>query len=157
VGLAFFRQSFFKNHKGNIERSETQYRFNGEVLIMRLEHQGINEIYNYETDHLGRKKSFKHTLNGTLKNVSRYEFDEIGRLKTKNLSPSIDIGTQASGEWNNTNVWLNNIVPSVNDHVMPLLVFLSRKRSSKPLCGVFHPQHVRKQALTIKNDTFLQV
>jgi hypothetical protein len=33
---------------------------------------------------------------------------------------------------------------------MPLLVFLLRKKSSQPLCGVFHPQHVRKQAPTTK-------
>ncbi len=110
-------QSWFKNHKGNIERSETQYRFNGEVLKMRLDHEVIVEIYDYELDHIGRKTSFKHTLNGVLKNISKYEHDEIGRLKTKKLSPSNDIGTQASGEWNNTNVWLNGSVPSINDHV----------------------------------------
>ena len=110
-------QSWFKNHKGNIERSETQYRFNGEILKMRMEHEGVNEIYEYEYNHLGAKTTFKHTLNGTLKNVAVYDQDQIGRLKTKKLSPTNDIGTQSSGEWNNTNVWLNNVVPSVNDHV----------------------------------------
>jgi hypothetical protein len=110
-------QTFFKNHKGNIERSDFQYRFNSEVLKMRLEHEGINEIYDYEYDHVGRKTSLKHTLNGALKNVARYEHDEIGRLKDKKISPTNDIGTQASGEWNSTNVWLNNVVPSINDHV----------------------------------------
>jgi RHS repeat-associated protein len=110
-------QTFAQNHLGGIDRTDYQYRFNNEVLILRMEHQGINEIYNYDYDHLGRKTAFKHTLNGTLKNVAKYEYDQIGRLKTKKLSPTNDIGTQASGEWNNTNVWLNGSVPSVNDHV----------------------------------------
>jgi hypothetical protein len=110
-------QSFFKNHKGNIERSETQYRFNGEVLKMRLVHEGITEVYDYETDHIGRKTSFKHTLNGILKNVSQYQFDDLGRLKTKRLSPFITLGTVASGSWNNTNTWQNNGLPSINDYI----------------------------------------
>jgi RHS repeat-associated protein len=106
-----------KNHKGNIERSETQYRFNGEVLKMRLDHEGILEVYDYETDHMGRKTSFKHTLNGILKNVSKYQFDDLGRLKTKQLSPNNTIGSVASGSWNNTNTWQNNALPSINDYI----------------------------------------
>jgi hypothetical protein len=38
---------------------------------------------------------------------------------------------------------------------VPLLVFLLRKKSSQPLCGVFHPQHVRQQAPTTKVRYFL--
>ena len=37
-----------------------------------------------------------------------------------------------------------------NCEIMPLLVFLLRKKNSQPLCGVFHPQHGRKQAPTMK-------
>jgi hypothetical protein len=33
---------------------------------------------------------------------------------------------------------------------MPILVFLLRKKSSQPLCCVFHPQHGRKQAPIMK-------
>ena len=110
-------QSFFKNHKGNIERSDFQYRFNGEVLKMVLEHEGINEVYDYEYSHLGVKTSFKHTLNGTLKNVAKYEQDNINRLKTKKLSPQNNIGSVASGSWNSTNTWQNNGIPSINDYV----------------------------------------
>jgi RHS repeat-associated protein len=110
-------QSFFKNHKGNIERSETLYRFNGEVLKMNLAHENITEIYDYEIDHAGRKTSFKHTLNGILKNVSQYQYDELGRLKTKKLSPFITLSTVASGSWNNTNTWQNNGLPSINDYI----------------------------------------
>jgi RHS repeat-associated protein len=110
-------QSFFKNHKGNIERSETQYQFNGDVLKMNIDHEGNTETYDYEIDHISRKKSFKHTLNGTLKNVSRYEYDDLGRLKTKKLSPFTTLGTVASGSWNNTNTWQNNGLPSINDYI----------------------------------------
>jgi hypothetical protein len=102
-------QSWFKNHKGNIERSETQYRFNGEVLKMRMEHEGVNEIYEYEYNHLGNKKSFRHTKDGTVKNVSKYEYDEINRLKTKKLGSSELINSVASGSWNNTNIWQNSL------------------------------------------------
>jgi RHS repeat-associated protein len=87
------------------------------VLKMRIEHEGINEVYDYEYNHLGAKTSFKHTLNGTLKNVSRYEFDELGRLKTKKLSPFLTLGTVASGSWNSTNTWQNNGLPSINDYI----------------------------------------
>ena len=82
-----------------------------------MEHEGINEIYEYQTDHLGRKTSFKHTLNGALKNVANYEYDAIGRLKTKKLSPSISIGSVTSGSWNATTTWQNNNVPSIADKV----------------------------------------
>jgi RHS repeat-associated protein len=110
-------QSFFKNHKGNIERSETQYQFNGDVLKMNIDHEGNTETYDYEIDHMSRKKSFKHTLNGILKNVSQYQYDELGRLKTKKLSPFTTLGTSASGSWNNTNTWQNNGLPSINDYI----------------------------------------
>jgi hypothetical protein len=39
--------------------------------------------------------------------------------------------------------------------VVPLLVFLLRKKRSLPLCGVFHPQHRRQQAPTAKVRYFL--
>jgi hypothetical protein len=110
-------QSFFKNHKGNIERSETQYQFNGDVLKMNIDHEGNTETYDYEIDHMSRKKSFKHTLNGILKNVSQYQYDDLGRLKTKKLGPQNSIGSVASGSWNNTNTWQNNGLPSINDYI----------------------------------------
>ena len=66
---------------------------------------------------MGRKTSFKHTLNGILKNISKYEHDEIGRLKAKKLSPSESINSVQSGSWNNTNTWQNNLLPSINDYI----------------------------------------
>jgi hypothetical protein len=36
-----------------------------------------------------------------------------------------------------------------------LLVFLLRDKSIQPLCGVFHPQHGRQQATTMKARCFL--
>ena len=64
-------QSFSQNHLGGIDRSEYQYRFNGEVLKMRMVHQGITEIYDYEYNHTGQKISFKHTKDGITQNVVR--------------------------------------------------------------------------------------
>jgi RHS repeat-associated protein len=115
-------QTFAQNHVGGIDRMDYQYRFNGEVLKMRISHQktgaaDITEIYDYEYDHLGRKTAFKHTYNGTLKNVAKYEYDPIGRLNAKKLSPSNSIGSVASGSWNSTNTWQNNLIPSINDYI----------------------------------------
>ena len=115
-------QQFSQNHLGSIDRTDYQYRFNGEILKMRLAHrigtpQEMTEIYEYTYDHLGRKTAFKHTLNGVLKNVAKYEYDEIGKLKTKRLSPSSSIGSVGSGSWNATTTWQNNNVPSIADNV----------------------------------------
>ena len=44
------------------------------------------QIYENETDHAGRKTKFSHTLNGTLKNVAKYEYDPTGRLITDRKS-----------------------------------------------------------------------
>lgn len=116
-------QSFAQNDLSGIDRMDYQYRFNDEVLKMVIQHlggtpSGINEVYDYQYDHIGRKTSFKHTLDGTLKNVAKYEYDEIGRLKTKKLAPVDIIGSNGSGSWNSTNTWQNSAVPSIADNVV---------------------------------------
>ena len=76
-------QSFSQNHLGGIDRSEYQYRFNGEVLKMRMVHQGIKELYEYSYNHIGLKTSFTHNSQV----VAKYEYDGIGRLQTKRFKP----------------------------------------------------------------------
>ena len=125
VDLAFYFdfksrpiQSFSQNHLGGIDRSEYKYRFNGEVLKMRMLHQGITEIYDYAYNHNGQKISFKHTKDGVTQNVARYDFDAINRLKTKVFKPSgLAIGSKQTGNWTDATTWLSGFLPSVNDNV----------------------------------------
>ena len=111
-------QTFFTNHKGNIERSDFQYRFNGEVLKMRLVHEGITEIYDYTYDHIGRKTAFKHEKDGIRKTIAGYEYDNIGRLKSKAFCPIYQTGSKKTGEWTNPDTWGNNSIPTINDNVV---------------------------------------
>ena len=111
-------QTFFTNHKGNIERTDFQYRFNGEVLKMRLIHEGITEIYDYTYDHVGRKTTFKHSKDGISKNVAGYKYDQIGRLKSKAFSPVSTTSSNKTGFWFSPDTWGNNGIPTLNDNVI---------------------------------------
>ena len=111
-------QSFSQNHLGGIDSSYYQYRFNGEVLKMRTVHQGITEIYDYAYDHVGRKTSFKHTKNGVSQNVAKYEYDAIGRMKTKIFKPAGSaVGSKQTGNWTDVNTWLSGGLPTISDNV----------------------------------------
>jgi RHS repeat-associated protein len=111
-------QSFSQNHLGGIDRSEYQYRFNGEVLRMRMAHQGITEIYDYIYNHVGQKISFKHTKDGVTQNIARYDLDGIGRLKTKVFKPlGLFVGSKQTGNWTDATTWLSGFLPTVNDNV----------------------------------------
>ena len=116
-------QQFSQNHLGGIDRVDYQYRFNGEVLKMRITHKrtgfaDIIEVYDYQYNHNGQKISFKHTKDGVTQNVARYDLDAIGRLKTKVFKPSGSvIFSKQTGNWTDVNTWLSGFIPSVNDNV----------------------------------------
>jgi RHS repeat-associated protein len=84
---------------------------------MRMVHLGITEIYYYNYDHVGRKTKFLHLLNGNLKTIAKYEYDGIGRLKSKKLSPSDAIGSNQSGLWTQTGTWQGGSLPTIADQV----------------------------------------
>ncbi|MEY4540402.1 MAG: hypothetical protein RLZZ306_2159 [Bacteroidota bacterium] len=112
-------QTHAQNHVGGIDRIEYQYRFNGEVLKMRMTHKktgvaNLLELYEYSYDHVGRKTSFTHNS----KVISKYDYDDIGRLQGKKFSPAGT--TQVSsktGNWTNASTWLSGIFPLSNDNV----------------------------------------
>lgn len=112
-------QSFSQNHLGGIDRSEYQYRFNGEVLKMRMVHQKTGladfpELYEYAYDHYGRKTSFTHNSQV----VARYEYDDIGRLQTKKFKPmGISQSSLQTGNWTDVSSWSSGILPISNDNV----------------------------------------
>jgi RHS repeat-associated protein len=115
-------QSFSQNHLGGIDRSEYQYRFNGEVLKMRMVHnntiQSITEVYDFSYNHTGQKTSFKHTKDGVTQNVARYDYDGINRLKTKVFKPAGSaISSKQTGNWTDASTWLSGFLPANNDNV----------------------------------------
>lgn len=112
-------QQFSKNHLGGIDRIDYQYRFNNEVLKMRMTHKktgakDLVELYEYAYDHAGRKTSFTH--NNQV--VAKYEYDAIGRLQAKKFRP---VGTsknsKQTGNWTDANSWLSGVFPLANDNV----------------------------------------
>lgn len=112
-------QQYAQNNIGGIDRMDYQYRFNGEVLKMRMTHQktGVADLieqYEYQTDHAGRKLSFVH--NGNV--VAKYEYDAIGRLQRKKLSPAgTALVSSQTGNWNNASTWQSGTLPLSNDNV----------------------------------------
>ena len=105
------------NHKGNIERDDYKFRFNGELLKMRMEHQGIVELSEYENDNIGRKVKYKHSKDGISQNVCSYNFDQIGRLAQKSYSPSYTVLSKQSGIWSDENIWTLGSLPTQRDLV----------------------------------------
>lgn len=112
-------QTHAQNHVGGIDRTDYQYRFNGEVLKMRMTHRktGANdlvELYEYSYDHLGRKVSYTH--NNQV--VCRNEYDAIGRLQSKKFRPSGTFqSSKQTGNWTDANSWLSGVFPLANDNV----------------------------------------
>jgi RHS repeat-associated protein len=110
-------QSKSLNQKGNIERGDYKFRFNGEILKMRMEHQGIVELSEYENDNIGRKVKYKHSKDGISQNVCSYNFDQIGRLAQKSYSPSYTVLSKQSGTWSDENIWTLGSLPTQRDLV----------------------------------------
>jgi RHS repeat-associated protein len=112
-------QTHSKNHVGGIDRIETQYRFNNEILKMRMAHKktgiaDITELYEYSYDHLGRKVSFSH--NGNV--VAKYGYDNISRLQNKKFRPAGSaLLSSKTGDWNTLNTWQSGVLPLGNDNV----------------------------------------
>jgi RHS repeat-associated protein len=112
-------QQFSQNHLGGIDRIDYQYRFNGEVLKMRITHKragfaDVVELYEYSYNHTGLKTSFTHNS----KVVSKYEYDGIGRLSGKKFSPAGTVlASSQTGNWNNANTWQSGVLPLANDNV----------------------------------------
>lgn len=113
-------QNFHLSNKGNIIRKDYQYRFNGELLKLRIEKKNSanvvlsTKILTWEFDHLGRKVSYVH--NG--KPIVKYLYDAIGRLITKKFSPSgTTQGSKQTGNWTDASSWLSGNLPTLADNV----------------------------------------
>ena len=116
-------QQHTQNHLGGIDRMDYQYRFNNEVLSMRLTHRktGENdliELYQYDYDHLGRKTQFRHTKDDITQTVASYNYDDIGRLLLKNIKPIYDNSSVCTCPWIAPDSWSLGRVPTQNDNVI---------------------------------------
>lgn len=81
-----------------------------------MDHQGIKEVYDYTYDHLGRKKSFRHTKNGFAQNIAQYDYDDIGRINNKTFSPvGTNITTAQTGLWTDNTTWQGGNLPTLKD------------------------------------------
>jgi RHS repeat-associated protein len=112
-------QQHSQNNVGGIDRMDYQYRFNNEVLKMRMTHRktgakDLTELYQYAYDHAGRKTSFTH--NNLV--VAKYEYDGIGRLQNKKFRPiGTTQGSKQTGNWTDASSWLSGVFPLANDNV----------------------------------------
>jgi RHS repeat-associated protein len=115
-------QNWHFTNRGNLIRKDFQYRFNGELLKVRIEKKnGTNvlstKVITYEYDHEGRKIKYKYLLNGNERTVAKYEHDDIGRMKLKAYSPSMPTGTKQTGAWLDNATWFTGSYPTLSDQV----------------------------------------
>ena len=114
-------QDFHLSNKGNIIRKDYQYRFNGELLKVRMEKKNSSnivistKIITLGYDHLGRKVSYIY--NG--KPIVKYSYDNIGRLTIKKFSPvGVTQGSKQTGNWTDVSSWLSGTLPTLADNVI---------------------------------------
>jgi RHS repeat-associated protein len=107
-------QDWHLTNKGNLIRKDYQYRFNGELLKMRIVKGNNTKIFTYQYNHAGQKTSFVH--NG--KPIAQYSHDAIGRLQNKKFSPSgTTQGSKQTGNWTDASNWLSGTLPTLADNV----------------------------------------
>ena len=113
-------QNFHLSNLNKLIRKDYQYRFNGELLSMRITKKSgtiliSTKEFFYQYDHAGRKISYLH--NG--KPIVRYFYDNIGRLQSKKFSPAgTTQGSKQTGNWTDASSWLSGILPTLSDNVI---------------------------------------
>jgi RHS repeat-associated protein len=110
------------NHLGDVDRMDTEYRFNGEVKTQRAIYRrpsqpAITIKTRYRYDHQSRRIALYYILNGDSLKLSGYEFDQISRLLRKSILPTNDIFSKQTGLWTQANTWVLGELPKQNDIV----------------------------------------
>ncbi len=110
------------NHLGDVDRMDTEYRFNGEVKTQRAIYRrpsqpAITIKTRYRYDHQSRRVGFYYILNGDSLKLSGYEFDQISRLLRKSILPTNDVFSKQTGLWTQANTWILGELPKQNDIV----------------------------------------
>ena len=78
------------NLLGGFDVTETTYTFSGQSSVVTHVHTAasndrLTETYTYSYDHNDRLAKVEHTLNGTKVTLADYIYDDLGRLKQKNM------------------------------------------------------------------------
>lgn len=110
------------NHLGDVDRMDTEYRFNGEIKTQRAIYRrpsqpAITIKTRYRYDHQSRRIAFYYILNGDSLKLSGYEFDQISRLLRKSILPTNDIYSKQTGLWTQASTWVIGDIPKMNDQV----------------------------------------
>jgi RHS repeat-associated protein len=124
-GRAIQAQS--QNHLGGTDRTDTDYRFNGEVNQTVLRHQKgaggptTTVATNYTYDHMGRPTQVSHAIDAAAPTVlASYAYDAIGRMQTKTLGgggSNAGAGSAQTGFWTQGSTWQGGSVPGTMSSV----------------------------------------
>ena len=110
-------EDYHLSNLNNLIQKDYQYRFNGELLKLRIVKGSTTKLFVYEYDHASRKTKFKHSINGVLQNVTSYFYDATGRMSQKSYKASDAVSSKQSGNWTDVSTWLSNGLPTVSDIV----------------------------------------
>ncbi|MCX6319299.1 MAG: DUF6443 domain-containing protein [Bacteroidetes bacterium] len=112
-------QTLSDNVKNAVDYATTQYDFSGKVLSVCEKHtmpgtsiSNLAIISKYEYDWLQRIKLLSKKFgNGEYKKLAQYDYDEMGRVKNKKLSPDYNGGAGIESFRYDYNIrgWLNGI------------------------------------------------
>ena len=85
-------QTYHQNLYGHVERTDFKYNFAGEAIEIRYLLRDANnaatiQLERFDYDYAGRKTAYKLGMNAVGETVCVYEYDEIGRMKTKKFYP----------------------------------------------------------------------
>jgi RHS repeat-associated protein len=117
-------QSIAYTHLQARDQADTRYNFIGEVLksiaIYRQKNKpDITRTTSHTYDHVGRPITLNYGLSlyngGTEFPMNLFNYDPIGRMKTKYIQPSASqiAGSNTSGAWASNNTWAGGTVPNL--------------------------------------------
>ncbi|WP_428661354.1 DUF6443 domain-containing protein [Runella sp.] len=95
-------QSHQQNHLGGTDRVDNAYLHAGEIEKTQTTHNrsgASNQVtrHRYLYDHIGRKTTYFHSLNGVEKEIANYRYNERGQLIQKKIQPTGTYQTTGTG------------------------------------------------------------
>lgn len=154
-----------QNQAGAINKVDLDYTFAGEITKQRTTNRrsasaDLVTLHEYEYDHVGRKTAFFYTY-GTLprKQFARYEYDAVGRLKTKTLQPPTaasapHITRTATPPVNTEDVASQSVTLLPNFSISPAAgqFYIARIAASGGLQSIDYSYHIRDYLRGINLD-----
>lgn len=108
--------------KTEADVNSIEYNFAGDVVkqIGNIKKTGVSNLpfsNQNNVDLLGRITGNFHTVKTLQQNIATYIYDEINRIKTKNIGLGGTASSQADGNWNEPSVWNGYFIPNLNNAV----------------------------------------